>query len=183
MKHKTIIFALLGVLIAIFMLVRYGLFIVYWLTTPNALERTEAEKQLIEHFKEVFKTNEIVISPEYDLEKDTTYTVYVQNIPCADTLSSKEKTIYIKNKLDSIALKPRFKHYIIHLGLNVILIPIISMNTKEITENEIKYSPCWNIFCNSFAIKKYIKLYEKSSIHHFRQVRQLGTGLSFCCPW
>ena len=115
MKHKTIIFALLGVLIAIFILVRYGLFIVYWLTTPNALERTKAEKQLIEHFKEVFKTNEIVISPEYDLEKDTTYTVYVQNIPCADTLSSKEKTIYIKNKLDSIALKPRFKRYIIHL--------------------------------------------------------------------
>ena len=115
MKHKTIIFALLGVLIVIFILVRYGLFIVYWFTTPNALERTEAEKQLIEHFKEVFKTNEIVISPEYDLEKDTTYTVYVQNIPCADTLSSKEKAIYIKNKLDSIALKPRFKHYIIHL--------------------------------------------------------------------
>ena len=115
MKHKTILFALLGILTAVFILVRYGLFIVYWLTTPNALERTKAEKQLIEHFKEVFKTNEIVISPEYDLEKDTTYTVYVQNIPCADTLSSKEKTIYIKNKLDSIALKPRFKRYIIHL--------------------------------------------------------------------
>ena len=30
---------------------RYGLFIVYWLTTPNALERTEVEKQLIEHFE------------------------------------------------------------------------------------------------------------------------------------
>ena len=116
MKHKTIIFALLGVLIVIFILVRYGLFIVYWFTTPNALERTEAEKQLIEHFKEVFKTNEITISPEYDLEKDTTYTVYIEDIPCADTLSSKEKAIYIKNKLDSIALKPRFKHYIIHLG-------------------------------------------------------------------
>ena len=96
MKHKTIIFALLGVLIAIFMLVRYGLF--------------------IEHFKEVFKTNEITITPEYDIEKDTTYTIYIQDIPCADTLSSKEKAIYIKNKLDSIALKPRFKHYIIHLG-------------------------------------------------------------------
>ena len=88
----------------------------YWFTTPNALERTEAEKQLIEDLKVVFKTNEITISPEYDLEKDTTYTVYAQNIPCADTLSSKEKAIYIKNKLDSIALKPRFKHYIIHLG-------------------------------------------------------------------
>ena len=60
MKHKTILFALLAVLIAVFILVRYGLFIVYLLTTPNALERTEAEKQLIEHFKEVFKTNEIV---------------------------------------------------------------------------------------------------------------------------
>ena len=23
---------------------------------------------------------------------------------------------------------------------------------------------------------------EKNRIHHFRQVRQLGTGLSFCCP-
>jgi len=69
-----------------------------------------------EDLKVVFKTNEITISPEYDLEKDTTYTVYAQNIPCADTLSSKEKAIYIKNKLDSIALKPRFKHYIIHLG-------------------------------------------------------------------
>ena len=116
MKHKTIIFALLGVLTAVFIFVRYGLFIVYWLTTPNALERTEAEKQLTEHLKVVFKTNEITISPEYDLEKDTTYTVYIEDIPCADTLSSKEKTIYIKNKLDSIALKPRFKHYIIHLG-------------------------------------------------------------------
>ena len=116
MKHKTIIFALLGILTAIFIFVRYGLFIVYWLTTPNALERTEAEKQLTKHLKVVFKTNEITISPEYDLEKDTTYTVYVQNIPCADTLSSKEKAIYIKNKLDSIALKPRFKRYIIHLG-------------------------------------------------------------------
>ena len=116
MKHKTIIFALLGVLIVIFILVRYGLFIVYWLTTPNALEQTKAEKQLIEHFKAVFKTNEITITPKYDIEKDTTYTVYIEDIPCADTLSSKEKTIYIKNKLDSIALKPRFKHYIIHLG-------------------------------------------------------------------
>jgi hypothetical protein len=115
MKHKTIIFTLLGILTAVFIFVRYGLFIVYWLTTPNALERTEAEKQLIEHIKEVFKTNEITITPEYDLEKDTTYTVYIDDIPCADTLSSKEKTIYIKNKLDSIALKPRFKRYIIHL--------------------------------------------------------------------
>ena len=85
MKHKTILFALLGVLIAVFILVRYGLFIVYWFTTPNALERTKAEKQLIEDLKVVFKTNEITISPEYDLEKDTTYTVYAQNIPCADT--------------------------------------------------------------------------------------------------
>ena len=41
--------------------------------------------------------------------------------------------------------------------MNVILIPIISMNTKEITENEIKYSPCWYIFCNSFAIKNIYK--------------------------
>ena len=94
---------------------RYGLFIVYWFTTPNALERTEAEKQLIEHLKGVFKTNEITISPEYDLEKDTIYAVYIDDIPCVDTLSSKEKAIYIKNKLDSIALKPRFKYYIIHL--------------------------------------------------------------------
>ena len=99
-----------------YFLKHHRLFIVYWLTTPNALERTEAEKQLIEHFKEVFKTNEITTTPEYDIEKDTTYTIYIQNIPCADTLSSKEKAIYIKNKLDSIALKPRFKHYIIHLG-------------------------------------------------------------------
>jgi len=68
--------ALLGLLIAVFIFVRYGLFIVYWFTTPNALERTEAEKQLIEHLKGVFKTNEITISPEYDLEKDTIYTVY-----------------------------------------------------------------------------------------------------------
>ena len=86
MKHKTIIFALLGVLIAIFMLVRYGLFIVYWLTTPNALERTKAEKQLIEHFKEVFKTNEITITPEYDIEKDTTYTIYIYRISLAQIL-------------------------------------------------------------------------------------------------
>ena len=89
MKHKTIIFTLLGVLIAVFIFVRYGLFIVYWLTTPNALERTEAEKQLTEHLKGVFKTNEITITPEYDLEKDTIYTVYIDDIPCADTLSSK----------------------------------------------------------------------------------------------
>ena len=116
MRYKTIIFTLLGVLTAVFIFVRYGLFIVYWFTTPNALERTEAEKQLVEHLKGVFKTNEITISPEYDLEKDTIYTVYIDDIPCADTLSSKEKAIYIKNKLDNIALKPRFKHYIIHLG-------------------------------------------------------------------
>ena len=118
MRYKTIIFTLLGVLIAIFIFVRYGLFIVYWFTTPNALERTEAEKQLIKHLKGVFKTNEITITPEYDLEKDTIYiyTVYIDDILCADTLSSKEKAIYIKNKFDSIALKPRFKHYIIHLG-------------------------------------------------------------------
>lgn len=116
MRYKTIIFTLLGVLTAIFIFVRYGLFIVYWFTTPNALERTEAEKQLIEHLKGVFKTNEITISPEYNLEKDTIYTVYIEDIPCADTLSSKEKAIYIKNKLDNIALKPRFKLYIIHLG-------------------------------------------------------------------
>ena len=116
MKHKTIIIALLGVLTAIFIFVRYGLFMVYWFTTPNALERTEVEKRLIKHLKGVFKTNKITISPEYDIEKDTTYTVYIQDIPCADTLSSKEKAIYIKNKLDSVALKPRFKHYIIHLG-------------------------------------------------------------------
>ena len=116
MRYKTIIFTLLGVLTAIFIFVRYGLFIVYRFTTPNALERTEAEKQLIEHLKGVFKTNEITISPEYDLEKDTIYTVYIDDIPCADTLSSKEKAIYIKNKLDNIALKPRFKLYIIHLG-------------------------------------------------------------------
>ena len=116
MRYKTIIFTLLGVLTAIFIFVRYGLFIVYWFTTPNVLERTEAEKQLIEHLKGVFKTNEITISPEYDLEKDTIYTVYIDDIPCADTLSSKEKAIYIKNKLDNIALKPRFKLYIIHLG-------------------------------------------------------------------
>ena len=116
MRYKTIIFTLLGVLTAIFIFVRYGLFIVYWFTTPNALERTEAEKQLVEHLKGVFKTNEITISPEYDLEKDTIYTVYIDDIPCADTLSSKEKAIYIKNKLDNIALKPRFKLYIIHLG-------------------------------------------------------------------
>ena len=71
MRYKTIIFTLLGVLVltAIFIFVRYGLFIVYWFTTPNALERTEAEKQLIEHLKGVFKTNEITISPEYDLKK------------------------------------------------------------------------------------------------------------------
>ena len=98
MRYKTIIFTLLGVLVltAIFIFVRYGLFIVYWFTTPNTLERTEAEKQLVEHLKGVFKTNEITISPEYDLEKDTIYTVYIDDIPCADTLSSKEKAIYIK---------------------------------------------------------------------------------------
>ena len=116
MRYKTIIFTLLGVLTAVFIFVRYGLFIVYWFTIPNALERTEAEKWLIKHLKGVFKTNEITISPEYDLEKDTIYTIYINDIPCADTLSSKEKAIYIKNKLDSVALKPRFKHYIIHLG-------------------------------------------------------------------
>ena len=105
MRYKTIIFTLLGVLTAIFIFVRYGLFIVYRFTTPNALERTEAEKQLIEHLKGVFKTNEITITPEYDLEKDTIYiyTVYIDDILCADTLSSKEKAIYIKNKLDNIA--------------------------------------------------------------------------------
>ena len=97
MKHKTIIFALLGVLIAIFILVRYGLFMVYWFTTPNALERTDVEKQLIEHFETMFETNQIVITPIYDMEKDTIYTIYIQDIPCRDTLSSKEKAIYIKN--------------------------------------------------------------------------------------
>lgn len=51
----------------------------------------------------------------YDIEKDTIYTIYIQDIPCRDTLSSKEKTIYIKNKLDAIELKPRFKYYIIYL--------------------------------------------------------------------
>ena len=49
------------------------------------------------------------------MEKDTIYTIYIQDIPCRDTLSSKEKAIYIKNKLDAIELKPRFKYYIIYL--------------------------------------------------------------------
>ena len=49
------------------------------------------------------------------MEKDTIYTIYIQDIPCRDTLSSKEKAIYIKNKLDAIELKPRFKNYIIYL--------------------------------------------------------------------
>ena len=96
MKHKTIIFALLGVLIAVFIFVRYGLFIVYWFTTPNALERTEAEKQLIEHLKGVFKTNEITISPEYDLEKDTIYTVYIDDIPCTDFIFQRKSHLHKK---------------------------------------------------------------------------------------
>ena len=49
------------------------------------------------------------------MEKDTIYTIYIQDITCRDTLSSKEKAIYIKNKLDAIELKPRFKNYIIYL--------------------------------------------------------------------
>lgn len=45
MKYKTTIFILLSIiLVGVFILVRYGLFIVYWLTTPNALERTDVEK-------------------------------------------------------------------------------------------------------------------------------------------
>ena len=96
-------------LVGVFILVRYGLFIVYWLTTPNALERTDVEKQLIEHFETMFETNQIVITPIYDMEKDTIYTIYIQDIPCRDTLLSKEKAIYIKNKLDAIELKPRVK--------------------------------------------------------------------------
>ena len=116
MKYKTTIFILLSIiLVGVFILVRYGLFIVYWLTTPNALERTDVEKQLIEHFEIMFETNQIVITPIYDMEKDTIYTIYIQDIPCRDTLSSKEKAIYIKNKLDAIELKPRFKYYIIYL--------------------------------------------------------------------
>ena len=47
MKYKTTIFILLSIiLVGVFILLRYGLFIVYWLTTPNALERTDVEKQL-----------------------------------------------------------------------------------------------------------------------------------------
>ena len=99
MKYKTTIFILLSIiLVGVFILVRYGLFIVYWLTTPNALERTDVEKQLIEHFETMFETNQIVIAPIYDMEKDTIYTIYIQDIPCRDTLSSKEKAIYIKKQ-------------------------------------------------------------------------------------
>ena len=76
MKYKTTIFILLSIiLVGVFILVRYGLFIVYWLTTPNALERTDVEKQLIEHFETMFETNQIVITPIYDMEKDTIYTI------------------------------------------------------------------------------------------------------------
>ena len=77
MKYKTTIFILLSIiLVGVFILVRYGLFIVYWLTTPNALERTDVEKQLIEHFETMFETNQIVITPIYDMEKDTTQFIY-----------------------------------------------------------------------------------------------------------
>ena len=66
MKYKTTIFILLSIiLVGVFILVRYGLFIVYWLTTPNALERTDVEKQLIEHFETRSKLDAIELKPRF----------------------------------------------------------------------------------------------------------------------
>ena len=66
MKYKTTIFILLSIiLVGVFILVRYGLFILYWLTTPNALERTYVEKQLIEHFETRSKLDAIELKPRF----------------------------------------------------------------------------------------------------------------------
>ena len=66
MKYKTTIFILLSIiLVGVFILVRYGLFIVYWLTTPNALERTYVEKQLIEHFETRSKLDAIELKTRF----------------------------------------------------------------------------------------------------------------------
>lgn len=39
----------------------------YWLTTPNALERTDVEKQLIEHFETRSKLDAIELKPRFSL--------------------------------------------------------------------------------------------------------------------
>ena len=74
MKYETTIFILLSIiLVGVFILVRYGLFILYWLTTPNALERTEVEKQLIEHFETRSKLDAIELKPRFKY-----YIIYLQ---------------------------------------------------------------------------------------------------------
>ena len=74
MKYKTTIFILLSIiLVGVFILARYGLFIVYWLTTPNALERTDVEKQLIEHFETRSKLDAIELKPRFKY-----YIIYLQ---------------------------------------------------------------------------------------------------------
>ena len=52
---------------------RYGLFVVYWLTTPNALERTDVEKQLIEHFEIRSKLDAIELKTRFKY-----YIIYLQ---------------------------------------------------------------------------------------------------------
>ena len=45
----------------------------YWLTTPNALERTEVEKQLIEHVETRNKLDTIELKPRFKC-----YIIYLQ---------------------------------------------------------------------------------------------------------
>ena len=99
----------------VFIVVRYGFFIILWFTTPNILEKSEQEKQLIEHFKIFFQTDNVVFEPKYDMKKDTVYLVFIDKLPCKDTLNSEKVAIYVKNKLDSIDLQPKFVRYKINL--------------------------------------------------------------------
>lgn len=114
-KKHIIIFILSFITIMVFIIVRYGFFIILWFTTPNILEKSEQEKQLIEHFKIFFKVDNVAVEPKYDMKKDTVYSIFISKIPCKDTINSEKIAIYVKNKLDKVDLKSKFVRYKINL--------------------------------------------------------------------
>ncbi|MBT2622086.1 hypothetical protein [Chryseobacterium sp. ISL-6] len=115
MKKKWILI-ILGALVLIFLIIRYGFLLVFWLTTPNGGELSLKEQVLFERIKADMHVDKISREPKYDMAKsgDTvTYKIFVNNIKC-DQWNDQQlqgESNRIKKEIDNMNLNKKFYKY------------------------------------------------------------------------
>lgn len=114
MKKRSLLI-LIGIVIIIALIIRYGFLIIFWFTTPKGGEISQNEKILFQKIKNENKATNVWREPKYNIinPKDTiVYRIIINNLPCTgNTLNLKSNSLKIKERIYSLNLHKNFYKY------------------------------------------------------------------------